>query len=130
MRITAFVSSLVFGTSLIALTSTAHAQVTIGVNIAPPPPIVVSAPPQLVVVPGTPVTYAPAVNANLFAYDGRYYRYHGDAWFVATTYNGPWTYVAVEAVPPPVIGVPVAYYKVPPGHMKGHPGKGPKHKDK
>jgi hypothetical protein len=42
----------------------------------------------------------------------------------------------VEQVPQPVLAVPVAYYKVPPGHMKkgagpppwaGH-GKGHKHK--
>ncbi len=116
-------------------------SVSIGVNIVSPPPppppaYVVEAPPQLVVVPGTPVYYAPSLNVNFFAYGGRYYTHHKGAWFVATTYSGPWTFIAVERVPQPVFAVPVAYYKVKPGHMKkgggpppwaGH-GKGPKHK--
>ena len=115
-------------------------SLSIGVNIGsppPPPPMIVStAPPPLVVVPGSPVYYAPSVSVNFFAYGGRYYSHHNGAWFLATTYNGPWGHIAVERVPQPVLAVPVAYYKVPPGHMKkgggpppwaGH-GKGPKHK--
>ncbi len=116
-------------------------SVSIGVNIGSPPPppppaIVMAAPPQLVVVPGTPVYYAPSLSVNFFAYGGRYYTHHNSAWFMATTYSDPWTFIAVERVPQPVLAVPVAYYKVPPGHMKkgggpppwaGH-GKGPKHK--
>ena len=116
-------------------------SVSIGVNIGSPPPppppaYVVAAPPQLVVVPGTPVYYAPSLSVNFFAYGGRYYTHHNGAWFVATTYNGPWGFVAMERVPQPVLAVPVAYYKAPPGHMKGRGGpprwaghgKGPKHK--
>ena len=95
------------------------------------------APPPLVVVPGTPVYYAPSLSVNFFAYGGRYYSHHNGAWFVAATHSGPWTFVAVDRIPQPVLAVPVAYYKVPPGHMKmggpppwaGH-GKGPKHKNK
>jgi len=115
-------------------------SVSIGVNIGSPPPppppaYVVEAPPQLVVVPGTPVYYAPSLSVNFFAYGGRYYSHHNGAWFMAATYGGPWTYIALERVPHPVLAVPVTYYKVPPGHMKGggpppwagH-GKGPKHR--
>ena len=99
------------------------------VVVMPPPPVVVAAPPQLVVVPGTPVYYAPALSVNYFVYRGRHYTFHNGSWFVAGAYNGPWTFVAVEKVPQPVLAVPVAYYKVPPGHMKkeGH-GKGHKNK--
>jgi hypothetical protein len=115
-------------------------SISIGINIGstppPPPPIVVAAPPRLVVVPGTPVSYAPGVSFNFFAYGGRYYTHHDGAWFVSATYGGPWTFVAVERVPRPVLAVPVTYYKVPPGHAKKHGGspaaaghgKGPKHK--
>ena len=40
-------------------------NVSIGVQInVPPPPIVLTAPPSLVVVPGTPVSYAPAASHN------------------------------------------------------------------
>ena len=116
-------------------------SLSIGINIGSPPPppplIVVAAPPQLVVVPGTPVYYAPSLGFNYFLYGGRYFTFHNGSWFFAGSYNGPWTFVAVEKVPQPVLAVPVAYYKIPPGHMKkggppdwaGHgKGKGPKHK--
>ena len=111
-------------------------NLSIGINIGsppPPPPIVVAAPPQLVLVPGTPVYYAPGLSVNFFFHKGRYYTFHDSSWFVAGAHNGPWTFVAVERVPQPVLAVPVQYYKVPPGHWKkggpppwaGH-GKGPK----
>ena len=111
-------------------------SVSIGVNIGAPPPIAFAAPPPLVVVPGMPVYYAPTVSVNLFAYSGRYYTHHNGAWFMAANYGGPWGFIGLAQVPQPVLGVPVAYYKVPPGHLKkgggpppwaGH-GKGPKHK--
>lgn len=112
-------------------------SLSIGINIgSPPPAMVLAAPPPLVVVPGTPVYYAPSLSVNFFAYGGQYYTHHNGAWFMATTHSGPWGYIAVQRVPQPVLAVPVAYYKVPPGHMKkgggpppwaGH-GKGPKHK--
>lgn len=102
----------------------AGSNISIGINIGtplpppPPPPVVVAARPQLVVVPGTPVYYAPGVSFNYFVYGGQYYTFHDGSWFIARTYSGPWTFVAVERVPKPVLAVPVAYYKVPPGHMK------------
>ena len=46
--------------------------------------------PQLVVVPGTPVAYAPTVPANYFFYNGQYYLFADGGWFVARGYNGPW----------------------------------------
>ena len=119
--------SLIAGVAgLLATAATAAADVTI--NIAPPPPLIVAAPPRLVVVPGTPVYYAPAASINLFAYQGRYYTLYGDRWFVATGPGHPWVYVPVKRVPARVRAVPVAYYKIPPGHAKKmggpHPGKG------
>jgi hypothetical protein len=44
-----------------AMASDVNMNIDLGV-----PPIVLTAPPQLVVVPGTPVYYAPDVSANLF----------------------------------------------------------------
>jgi hypothetical protein len=121
-------------------------KIGVGVNIGvpapppvivttPPPPVVVAPPvvvtppvvttlPQLVAVPGSSVFYAPGVELNFFAYGGRYYSFHHGGWFVATTHGGPWVAVAPSRVPRPVLAVPVAYYKVPPGHAKK---KGPGH---
>ena len=104
-------------------------QVNVGVNIGvpAPPPIVLAAPPRVVVVPNSPVSYAPSVDFNLFVYGGRYYTFHDGAWFYASRHSGPWTFIATERVPRPVIGVPVTYYKIPPGHAKkmGHPPGAP-----
>lgn len=121
--------ALAAGLSLMAAGPAAADGLRIGISVpvpAPPavvvtpprPPVVVVAPPQLVVVPGSPVFYAPGASMNFFAYGGRYYTFHEGAWFVATTYGSPWVAVAPAKVPRPVLTVPVAYYKVPPGHAK------------
>lgn len=118
------------------------ADVNIGVNIGtPPPPVVVApapvvvapapavvitppsitfaAPPPLVVVPSAPtVQYVPSGAYNVFVYGGRYYSFHNGYWFHAGHYNGPWKHIKNDKVPPAVIAVPVAYYRVPPGHAK------------
>ena len=105
------------------------AQINIGVNIGappppppPPPPLMIAAPPQLVVIPGTQVSYAPNVPHNYFFYGGKDYLFHEGAWFLAPAHRGPWTFLAVEHVPPPLRHVPLGYYKIPPGHRKD---KGP-----
>ena len=96
--------------------SPAGADVTINIG-PPPPPIVVSAPPKVVIVPGTPVYYAPAAS-NLFVYGGSYYSLHNGQWFYAKKPGAAWVFVPNDRVPRPIIGVPVSYYKIPPGHMK------------
>ena len=93
------------------------------VVVAPPAPqIVVTAPPHFVVIPGSPVYYAPDLPYNYFAYNNRHWVFRDGRWFVARTHRGPWHLVAAERVPRPVAVVPVRYYKVPPGHAKkfGH----------
>jgi len=106
---------------VLAMGMPAMAGVDIHIGIPAPPSIVVTAPPHLVVVPGVPVVqYAPDLSYNYFAYGGRYYTYHEDAWFVAPGYGGPWTYVERVHVPRPVLGVPVRYYRVPPRHVEYH----------
>jgi hypothetical protein len=95
------------------------ADINVGVNIAipSPPPVVLAAPP-LVVVPGTPVHHVPSAAFNLFVYRHHYYSFHNGTWFMATAPRAPWTVVAFEAVPGPVRAVPVKHYKIPPGQAK------------
>ncbi len=102
------------------------ADVHVGINIGipTPPPFVVEAPPPLVVVPRSPVYYAPQLPYNYFYYGGRYWTFHEGAWFSALSFGGPWGYVEVGRVPPPVLAVPVRYYKIPPGHWRKHGGRG------
>jgi hypothetical protein len=97
----------------------AHADVNIGINVATPtPPPLVMTTPQLVVVPGSTVYYAPGSAYNLFVFGGRYYSFHEGVWFYSATGKGKWTVIPTERVPRPVLGVPVTYYKIPPGHAK------------
>ena len=91
------------------------------INIGPSvPPIVLTAPPQLVVVPGTPVYYAPDISADIFVYKGHYYAVRHGVWSMAPAYSGPWAVIQIGQVPAPVLAVPVDYYKIPPGHLKKH----------
>src|SRR5262245_2545406 len=107
---------LILGTLVIALLSPphlGHAQVgvSIGINLPSPPP--------LVIVPGTPVAYAPAVPANYFFYGGQYYVFTDGSWYMGPRYNGPWGVVAPGYIPAPLLAVPVKYYKARPPHWKG-----------
>jgi hypothetical protein len=105
------------------------ADVHIGINLGvplPPPAVVVAEPPPLYVVPETPVQYVPSLPYNCFFYHDRYYSMHRGAWFYGPSYHGPWVVVAPHHVPRPVLAVPVAYYRVPPGHWhhEGHGHRG------
>ncbi len=102
------------------------------VVVAPPPPppsvsvdLSIGRRPALAAVPGTPVYYGSNLPYNYFAYGGRYYVYHQEVWLAASAYNGPWTVIALERVPPPILTVPVQYYKAPPGHWKQKHGPPP-----
>jgi len=100
-----------------ASTAGPDVQIDIGLGV---PPVVLTTPPPLVVVPGTPVYYAPDVSANLFRYKGRYYTVANGVWSRAPAYNGPWVVIQIGQVPPPVRSVPVEYYNIPSGQLKKH----------
>jgi hypothetical protein len=102
-----------------ALAGAQDVKINIGLGVPSiPPPVVITTPPQLVVVPGTSGSYAPDVPADYFFYKGRYYTVANGAWFTAPAYNGPWVVIQIGKVPPPVLSIPVEYYKIPPGHLK------------
>lgn len=86
----------------------AQAQVHVDIGIRLP------GPPALVVVPGTPVYYAPRAPANVFFYGHQYWVFANGGWYVGPGWNGPWTAVPPPYVPPPILQVPVAYYPVRP----------------
>jgi hypothetical protein len=103
--------------STLALASPARSQVSVAVNIGQPPPVIV-AQPVLVPVQASPVYYAPSYGSDVFFYDGHYYTVRDDRWFYAARVNTPWVAIAVGKVPRQILAVPVAYYRVPPGHLK------------
>ena len=80
----------------------AHAEVHVGVGISVPGVSIginLPAYPRMVRVPGYPVYYSPAVNLNYFFYDGLYWVFQGDNWYVSSWYNGPWEWVGRDYVP-------------------------------
>jgi hypothetical protein len=102
------------------------AEVNVNVSI-PLPGLVISAPPAMVVVPGTYVYYPPEVSVDIFFYRGYWYRPYQGAWYVAHGYNGPWHTIGVGHVPHSVIGVSPhyrhvssGYERIPYGTVKGN----------
>ena len=110
---------IVLGMLSYSLTSSA-AQVSIGIGF-PNVSIGINLPayPELDVVPGYPVYYAPRLEANLFFYDGIYWVYQNDNWYASSWYNGPWGFVHPEDVPGFVLRIPVRYYRQPPAYFRG-----------
>ena len=98
----------------------AHAQVSVNIGL-PGIDIGINMPvyPPLVRVPGYPVYYAPQANWNYFFYDGLYWVYQQDNWYVSSWYNGPWEWVGPEYVPSYVLRIPVRYYRRPPPYFIG-----------
>jgi hypothetical protein len=95
--------------------------VSIGINVP--------AYPRLVRVPGYPVYYDPYVSLNLFFYDGVYWVFSANNWYMSTWYNGPWYAVSPYDVPVYVLRVPVRYYRVPPPFFYGWRPDAPPHWD-
>ena len=117
---------LAFVFSMFLLPSAGNAEVNVSVSV-PLPPLVIPAPPGLVVIPGSYVYYPPGVEADIFFHHGYWYRPHRGRWFRAAEYNGPWLGIAIGRVPRAVIGVPpgfrrgpVAYERVPYRDVRTH----------
>jgi hypothetical protein len=100
----------------------ASASVQVSVGIAMPGlSIGINQPsyPDLVLVPGYPVYYAPNLSQNYFFYDGVYWVYQRDNWYASDWYNGPWDAVSPDDVPLFILRVPVYYYRQPPVYFQG-----------
>lgn len=112
------------------LSSAASADVQVNIGIGLPHAnigIYLPAYPQLVIVPGYPVYYAPRLDANFFFYDGMYWVYQDDDWYASSWYNGPWWLVQPEAVPVFILRIPVRYYRQPPAYFRGWRPDAPPH---
>jgi hypothetical protein len=104
----------------------AHAEVSVNVNIGPPP-VVIHEPPELIVVPRTMVYFVPAYSGDLFFYRGRWWTRHDGRWFRSNSYNGPWAHVGHRHVPGEVVRLRGDYrtvyaheHRVPHGQLKKH----------
>jgi hypothetical protein len=111
---------------MLCLVAPAAAQLSIGFS-SPHISIGINLPlyPELVLVPGYPVYYAPRLSANYFFYDGMYWVYQDDYWYTSDWYNGPWWLVEPEYVPLFILRIPVRYYRSPPRYFYGWPANAP-----
>jgi hypothetical protein len=94
-----------------------NAGVNISINI-PLPGLVISAPPALVMVPGTYVYFAPDLDVEVFFYQGYWYRPYGGYWYLSADYRGPWGYMARERVPVVLLNLSPYYRSVPRGYER------------
>lgn len=110
----------VIGAMLLVLTgfsaqSDARVDVNIGINI---PAFRFSAPPHLVVIPGTYVYTVPDVDVDILFYRGYWYRPYEGRWYRAGSYNGPWIYIQPARVPRVFFDLPADYRAFPPEHRR------------
>lgn len=85
-----------------------EARVDINIGISPPP-LVISGPPEVAIIPGTYVYFVPDVSADLFFYGGHWYRPHEGRWFRASSYDGRWVYIERASVPEVLFRLPPDY---------------------
>jgi hypothetical protein len=92
-------------------TKEASAEVSININLGPPP-IVVAEPPEVVMIPGLQVYFVPQLEFDVFFYNGYWWSPRGSRWYRARAYNGPWKVVNKRYIPAPVYPVPKDYRNV------------------
>ncbi len=93
-------------TVLASLPGRAAVSIDIGINVPSYP--------AMQRIPGYPVYYVPRMHANYFFYDGLYWVYAPDGWYVSPWYDGPWDFVPTDSVPLFILRIPVRYYGYPP----------------
>jgi hypothetical protein len=75
--------------------------------------------PEMELIPGYPVYYAPQLQMNYFFYDGKYWVFQDDNWYESSWYDGPWWLVDPDDVPDFILRIPVQYYLEPPAFFFG-----------
>jgi hypothetical protein len=90
-----------------ARASSVNVHIGIGFPIAP---VGVAAPP-VVLIPQTPVYYAPYYGTPLFFYAGYWYRPFDGYWYRGASYSGPWRYVNHRHIPERILKLPAHYYQ-------------------
>src|ERR1700690_215002 len=69
------------------------AEININIGIPLPPPIVFAAPPEVIAMPETPDVYAdPDVDADLYFWDGFWWRLWEGRWYRSAYYDRDWVY--------------------------------------
>jgi hypothetical protein len=101
---------LLLGTIFLALAIVVPIRTMAGVNvsigISLPPPIVFAAPPEVIVIPDTYVYVVPAIDVDIFFWNGWWWRPWEGRWYRSHYYDRAWAYYNT---------VPSFYFDVDPG---------------
>jgi hypothetical protein len=92
---------------LVPFSASAQIGVSVNVGVPLPPPIVFTAPPEVVVLPETNVYAVPDVEADIYFSQGWWWRPWEGRWYRSRQYDGGWAFY--RQAPPPF------YRNVPPG---------------
>ena len=101
--------------AFLAFGAPAHARSNVGVNLninLGPPPVLVSPPPDLLLIPQTGIYFIPGISADIFFFDGSWWAPRGPKWYRAHSPRGPWVIADVRHVPGPLYRVPRDYRTV------------------
>jgi len=129
-RVLALTAALAAATTM-TLATASHAGTSLNVDLhigdAPPPPrYVFEDEPEVILVPSTRVYYVPEREFDLYRYGRFWYINRGGWWYRASTYRGPFGYIAYDRVPVSILRVPGKYHRHPlggpPGQMKKRGG--------
>lgn len=80
--------------------------------LPPPPPQIFVRPPEMIIIPGSPVFVAPHPDVDIFFYGDYWWSPRGDHWYRSRDYNGPWREMDRRYIPPPVFAFPRDYRSV------------------
>lgn len=98
----------------VGMFSPGTSEAGIGLSAAIPlPGLRLAASPSLALIAGTPVYFAPDVEADLFFYHGNWYRPYGGEWYVSAEFGGPWGRVSIGNVLRPLVDLPSDYRNEP-----------------
>ncbi len=93
----------------------ASARGDFGVNLnlnLGPPPVLVSPPSDLVLIPSIGVYFVPGISADIFFYDGYWWAPRGPRWYRSDSPRGPWVITGGRYVPQPLYRIPRDYRSV------------------
>lgn len=103
----------------------AEGRVGLNFNINLGVPVVVPEPPDMVVIPGTSVSFIPGGSVDVFFYGGYWWEPLGPRWYRTRSLGGRWVPVSSRAVPAPLFRIPDDYRgrygrakHIPYGHWK------------
>lgn len=99
-----FFGAMVLGLAIVVPIPTQAGSVDISIVL--PPPVGFSAPPEVVVIPGTYAYFVPGIDVDIFFYNGYWWRPWQGRWYRSRHYQSGWDYYR---------GVPSFYRGIPPG---------------